>query len=71
MHQRSYFWDKVLYFESLWCHLMGAHKILPRYLTLALHQSLMDNETILQCTFLTSDASVLCESIYMLYEVFL
>ena len=50
---------------------MGAHKVLPRYLTLALYQSLMDNKTILQCTFLTSDASALCESIYVLYEVFL
>lgn len=58
---------KVLYFESLWCCLMGAHKVLPRYPTLALYQSLMDNEIVLQCTFLTSDASALCESIYVLY----
>ena len=45
---------------------MGAHKVLPRYLTLALYQSVVDNESILQCTFLTSDASAQCESIYVL-----
>lgn len=64
--QNTVLCPKVLYFESLWCCLMGAHKVLPRYLTLALYQSVVDNESILQCTFLTSDASAQCESIYVL-----